>query len=73
MKKYWHDNPVIKVQNRMANTLHEVEQKSSIYCYMTDLKTCTGDSSEEFNFWFLSIKSSKTPQISGLPKLKETF
>ena len=44
---------------------------------MTDPKPCTGDSSEEFNYWLLSIEkvsklTAKNPKDIISPMLMET-
>ena len=67
--------PLLEVQNRMTKTLHRAQQQSSIDDYMAGLKTCRGDSSKEFNSWFLSIRNiSKLTILKAfaLPKLKES-
>ena len=68
---------LIGVQDKIVNTLCKVKQQSPIEYYMTNPKTCIEDSSEEFNFWLLSIEqvSKLTGIVPGkfvLPKLKKS-
>ena len=48
---------LIEFQDKMANTLQKVQKQSFIDLYMTYLKSCTGHSSEEFNFLYLSFEN----------------
>ena len=54
---------LLDIQDRTTDTLHRVQQQSSIYCYMNDLKTSTGDSVDEFNYWLLGEKYYKLAGI----------
>ena len=53
---------LIEVQDKMATTICKVQQQSSIDCYTTDVKTCTGQL-EDFHSWFLSIE--KVYKLTG--------
>ena len=46
---------LLDVQDRVINTLYCIENQCSTECYMKGLKTCTGDDSDEFTSWLLSV------------------
>ena len=54
---------LLEIQDRMTSTLHRVKQQSAIDYYMNDLKTCTGDCSEKFQCWLLSVE--KVSKLMG--------
>ena len=54
------------IQDRMTNTLHRIQQQSSIDCNINDLKTCTGDSSDKLNSWLLSAEKQQNSAETNL-------
>ena len=54
---------LLKVQNKIANTLHQVHKQCSTDRYMCHLHTCTGENSDDFTSWLLS--DEKVAKLTG--------
>ena len=56
---------MLEVQDRVTNTLHRVQHQSTMDRYMNNLKTCMGNSTEEFSFRILLVENMASLTISN--------